>query len=62
MKNVKSCIRLNSTRTDSFQSHIGVKQGDPSSALMFMMFINDVTQNIDSNIEGIFTLMNSNSF
>ncbi|MES9880358.1 MAG: reverse transcriptase family protein [Sedimenticola sp.] len=52
---VRSCIRFNSSKSDFFSSHIGVKQGDPSSALMFMMFINDISQNINSNLDGIFT-------
>ena len=33
-----------------------MKQGDASSALLFMMFVNDVTEHINTNIEGMFTL------
>ena len=39
-----------------FTSNIGVKQGDPSSSLMFLFFINDILANINLNIEGIFTI------
>jgi len=35
---------------------MGVKQGGASSALLFMMFVNDVTEHINTNLEGIFTL------
>ena len=33
-----------------------MKQGDPSSSLLFMMFVNDIIENIDSDLNGIFTL------
>ena len=35
---------------------LGVKQGDSSSALSFMMFVNDILENINTNIPNIFTL------
>ena len=52
---VKSCIRYQSLRSRFFSSHIGLKQGDPSSPLMFMMFINDIAQNMNANFDDIFT-------
>ena len=39
-----------------FYSHIGLKQGDPSSPILFMLFVNDMLQQINSNLDGIFTL------
>ena len=53
---VKSCIRYKSTLSGFFDSHIGLKQGDPSSPLMFMLFINDITDGINSNFQNIFTI------
>ena len=40
---IKSCIRYQSCRSQFFNSHVGLKQGDTSSPLLFMMFIvNDI--------------------
>ena len=53
---VKSCIRYQSSTSRFFNSYIGLKQGDPSSPLMFMMFINDIVQNMHDNFDEIFTV------
>ena len=53
---VKSCIRYQASRSSFFESHVGLKQGDPSSPFMFMLFINDITESIISNFEDIFTV------
>lgn len=53
---VKSCIRYQSFKSDFFSSHIGLKQGDPSSPLLFMLFINDIIQNVNSDFDNIFTI------
>ena len=53
---VKACIRYKLSISQLFSSEIGLKQGDPSSPLLFMFFINDITQNINSDIESIFTI------
>ena len=53
---VKSCIRYQSSKSDFFSSHIGLKQSDPSSPLLFMLFINDITQNVNSDFDNIFTV------
>ena len=53
---VKACIRYKSEMSDFFDSNIGVKQGDPSSTLLFLLFINDILSNINTDIDGLFTL------
>ena len=53
---VKSCIRYRSSQSMFFDSFIGLKQGDPSSPLMFMFFINDITQNINVDLDGLFSI------
>ena len=53
---VKGCIRYKSSISQFFSSEIGLKQGEPSSPLLFMFFIKDITQNINSVIESIFTI------
>lgn len=52
---VKSCIRYNSAKSEFFMSDIGLKQGDPSSPLLFMLFVNDISENINSDLNDIFT-------
>ena len=52
---VKSCIRYHSCRSRFFNSHVGLKQGDPSSPLLFMMFINDIVQHINDDFNEIFS-------
>lgn len=59
---VKSCIKYHSSQSQFLTSNIGLKQGDPSSPLLFMFFINDITQNINSNFNSIFTLDEINIF
>ena len=53
---VKSIVRYKSTTSAFLDSNIGVKQGDPSSSLIFLFFINDLLLNLNSNIDGIFTI------
>ena len=52
---VKLCIKYNNTFSQFFDSHIGLKQGDPSSPILFMLFVNDMIDSINSNLNGIFT-------
>jgi len=53
---VKSVIKHQGSTSDPISSYTGMKQGDASSALLVMMFVNDITEHINTNIEGMFTL------
>jgi hypothetical protein len=53
---VKSCVRLNSEVSDFISSDIGFKQGDLSSHLMFMFFVNDITKKINSDLDDVITV------
>ena len=53
---VKACIRYKSEMSNFFDSNIGVKQGDQSSILLFLLFINDILSYINTDIDGLFTL------
>jgi hypothetical protein len=50
---VKACVKYKSENSTFFTSNIGVKQGNPSSSLMFLFYVNDILLNINSNIDGI---------
>ena len=51
---VKSCIRYQTSTSSFFSSFNGLKQGDPSSPLLFMLFINHIVQNINVGLDQIF--------
>ena len=52
---VKSSVKFKNNVSQSFDSNIGVKQGDPSSTLLFLYFVNDMINNFNNDIEGLFT-------
>ena len=53
---VKSCVRHRSAYSRFFHSYIGLKQGDPCSPILFMLFINDIVQDIKADSNDIFTV------
>ena len=53
---VKSLVKYNSTYSNFFDSSVGLKQGDPSSPLLFMFFVNGIVQNINTNLQNVFTI------
>ena len=55
-RTVKACVRYKTEYSELFSSEIGLKQGDPSSPLLFMMFVNDIKRSINDDINDLFTI------
>ena len=53
---VKAGVRYQSKLSGFFESDIGVKQGDPCSTILFLFFINDISNNLNTNIDNLFTV------
>ena len=53
---VKSCVKYQYSYSELFESHIGLKQEDPSSPLIFMFFVNDILSYIDTDVEEVFSI------
>ena len=53
---VQSCVRTEGNLSDSFESYSGVKQGEPLSPFLFILFINDMYENLVVNDGDAFTL------
>ena len=53
---VRASVKHNGEISEQIPSLTGVKQGDPSSSLLFMLFVNDIAQNINTDIGDIFTI------
>ena len=52
---VRACIRYKLLHSRFFNSYTGLKQGDPSSPHPFMMFIYDLIDNMNINLENVLT-------
>ena len=50
-ENVKAYVKLSNgmNMSDFFDVTIGLKQGEPLSPLLFILSVNDITNNIDLN-------------
>ena len=46
---VKSCVRVNGTLSEFFDSYMGVKQGEPLSTLLFIFFVNDMSSYLQTD-------------
>ena len=55
---VKSFIKYNSESSDFINSNIGVKQGDPASSILCLFFLNDILNNITTDLNGVINIDN----
>ena len=53
---VKSSIRYKGSVSRPINSFMGVKQGDSLSSILCLFFLNDILENINSNVNGILSL------
>ena len=44
--NVRNCVRLLSNTSKFFDISLGVKQGEPLSPILFILFVNDAQRNV----------------
>ena len=48
-ESVNSCVRVNGKLSDHFDTYMGVKQGEPLSPLLFIVFINDMSATLEND-------------
>ena len=48
---VKLCVRSLGKVSDCFDSYVGVKQGEPMSPLIFILFLNDVADDLNVKVD-----------
>ena len=62
-QNLKTCIKVQNNFTTFFSSHAGLKQGDPLSAILFVLFINDLVEEVSVNTkQAAFSVQDINLF
>ena len=51
-KNVKSCVKISTdmNMSEFINVTVGLKQGEPLSPILFILFINDIVDSIDFNL------------
>jgi len=59
---VKQVVRYKSDKPESIPSFMGVKQGDPCSSLLCLLFLNDISENINADLDGIISVDESKLF
>ena len=60
-QNVKTCIKVQNNFTNIFSSLTGSKQGDPLSAIVFILFINDLVEDVSlDNNQAAFSVQDIN--
>lgn len=53
---LKLCLRFKDSFSQFFSSNSGLKQGDTSSLILFVLFVNDMKDCINSNLNEILTI------
>ena len=48
---VKVCVKSLGKLSDRFDSLVGVKQGEPLSPLLFILFLNDLSSELDMDVD-----------
>jgi len=52
----KATVNCRNTKSTPIISKVGIKQGDPASSILCLFFLNDLLENINSSINGIFSI------
>ena len=59
---VKSSVQYKQLISEPIISKIGVKQGDPSSSMLCLFYLNDILNSINDNIDGVINIDELNLF
>ena len=51
--NAKSCVRDNNSLSEFFKCHMGVRQGENLSPLLFALYLNDFELSISKKFQGL---------